>query len=351
MLCAVVPMSGSKICPMENKLRRQRGTWRDACILLIFLIVTFSSACSFDESKLRARSSLAQDAATERSADIDVVQAGTAGTMEVGPVDLGSRDQSPLPTGIDAALGQDGQDTSGTNPDFALDADIDRSAAADAVQAETAGTAEAGQVDLSSTDQSALAPGIDASPGQDGSDASEALLFDGGDVGLGQDGQGGGDANPETNTDTNTAAGIVPDGTYRVIARHSGKALDVYGEATAEGSNVDQWTYDGGKNQQWAFRHLGANVYEIIGVQSSKALEVATTSAADDTNVDIRTYTGAANQKWKISAADVGYYRMTPVSSGGSALDVSSVSLSNGANVHQWTWLGGTNQQWSFQLP
>jgi hypothetical protein len=348
-------------------------TWQDACVSLLFVMVTFTSACAFDESKLRAPSVRAQDGAVEHSADADAAQAGTGGTMEVGQVDSGATDQAPPTAGIDAAAGQDGQDSSGANPDTALDAAIDCLAGADAVQAGTGETMEVGQVDFGATDQTPSTAGIDAAPAQDGQDSSganpdtaldeaiddsagamdQAPPFDGREVAWGQDGQDSSDANPDTNKDMSTRTGIVPDGTYRVIARHSGKALDVYWEATADGSNVDQWTYDGGRNQQWTLTHLGGNVYEILGVQSGKALEVATTSTADGTNVDIRTYTGLANQKWTISALSGGYFRLTPVSSSGSALDVSSVSLTDGTNVHQWTWLGGNNynQQWSFQSP
>jgi aryl-phospho-beta-D-glucosidase BglC (GH1 family) len=145
--------------------------------------------------------------------------------------------------------------------------------------------------------------------------------------------------------------GIIANGTYRVIARHSGKALDVYGHGTADASNVIQWTYGGGNNQRWTFTHLGNNVYQIVGVESGKALEVASTSTANGTNVDIRTYSGANNQRWTISAISGGYYRLTPVSSSGSALDVSGVSTADGANVHQWSWTGANNQQWAIQAP
>jgi hypothetical protein len=55
-----------------------------------------------------------------------------------------------------------------------------------------------------------------------------------------------------------------------------------------------------------------------------------------------------------MSVADLplrGYYRLTPVSSTGSALDVSAVSTADGENVQQWSWTGGNSQQWAFQAP
>ncbi|HEX7506604.1 MAG TPA: RICIN domain-containing protein [Polyangia bacterium] len=324
-----------------------------AHVPLLCLMVAFASACSFDESKLRASSSRALDGAIDHSADVGAAPVGTEGAREAGQVDSGATDQAPPTAGSDAALVPDSQDSSSANPGTALDGAIDHSADADAVPA---GTWEVGQVDFGATDQAPPTSGSDAPVGQDGQDGQDGSgaspdTASNGDIdGSGQDGGG---ANPDSNTDTNSGTGIVADGTYRIIARHSGKALDVYWEATADGSNVDQWTYDGGKNQLWTLTHLGGNVYKILGVQSGKVLEVATTSTADDTNVDIRTYTGAANQQWTISALSGSYFRLTPMSISGSALDVGGVSMTDGANVHIWTWLGGSyyNQQWTFQAP
>lgn len=144
---------------------------------------------------------------------------------------------------------------------------------------------------------------------------------------------------------------LIANGTYKIVARHSGKALDVYARRTADGSNVIQWPYSGATNQRWTFTHLGNNVYQIIGVQSGKALEVASTSTANGTNVDIRAYSGATNQRWTITATSGGYYRLTPLNSSGSALDVSGVSTADGANVQEWSWTGANNQQWAVQAP
>jgi hypothetical protein len=106
--------------------------------------------------------------------------------------------------------------------------------------------------------------------------------------------------------------GIIANGTYRIVARHSGKALDVSGGGTADGSNVIQWTYGGGTNQRWTVTHLGNNQYSIIGVQSGKALEVSNWGTANGSNVQIWTNGGGTNQKWTISATSGGYYRLTP---------------------------------------
>jgi endoglucanase len=146
-------------------------------------------------------------------------------------------------------------------------------------------------------------------------------------------------------------SGVVANGIYKVIARHSGKALDVVGGGTADGTNVDQWTYNGGNNQLWAITHLGNNEYEIVNLKSGKALDVYGWGSANGTNVDQWTWGNGTNQTWIVSATASGYYRLTPKNATSTALDVSGVSTADGANVQLWSYTGGYNQQWSFQAP
>ena len=145
--------------------------------------------------------------------------------------------------------------------------------------------------------------------------------------------------------------GIIANGVYKLVARHSGKALEVGGFGLANGSNVQQWSYVWGENQRWVVRHLGNNQYSILGADSGKALDVAGWGTGAGSNVHIWTYGDAANQKWTISDTGGGYYRLTPTHATGMCLDVSGVSSADGANVHIWTYGGGNNQQWAFQAP
>jgi endoglucanase len=145
--------------------------------------------------------------------------------------------------------------------------------------------------------------------------------------------------------------GIIANGVYKIVARHSGKALEVGGFGLANGSNVQQWGYAWGENQRWMVTHLGNNQYSVIGADSGKALDVASWSSSNGANVHIWTYGGGANQKWTVTATGSGYYRLTPTHATAMCLDVSGVSSADGANVHIWTYGGATNQQWAFQAP
>ena len=146
-------------------------------------------------------------------------------------------------------------------------------------------------------------------------------------------------------------SGIIPNGVYKIVCHNGGLALDVSGQATGNGSNVEQWGYWGGANQQWTLTHLGNNVYTITGLQSGRALDVYGSGTANGTNVDIWDSTSSANQQWQISAIGNGYYRITPMNATGSCLDVNGGSTANGANIQIWQYVGNANQQWTFQAP
>ena len=64
--------------------------------------------------------------------------------------------------------------------------------------------------------------------------------------------------------------GIVSNGTYRVLARHSGKALDVSGHGTADGSNVIQWAYGGGNNQRWTHPTWAATCTRSLELKAAR---------------------------------------------------------------------------------
>lgn len=141
----------------------------------------------------------------------------------------------------------------------------------------------------------------------------------------------------------------VGNGTYKIIARHSSKALDAAG--TADGTQILQWTYNGGNNQRWMLTDRGSSQYSIIGVQSGKGLDINGWSTANGAKVQLWTYGGGANQKFTFAATSGGYYRITPAHATGSCLDVNGNSSADGALVQLWGYGGGNNQQWALQTP
>jgi chitinase len=145
---------------------------------------------------------------------------------------------------------------------------------------------------------------------------------------------------------TPTTGGGTFSGNYKIIARHSGKAVVVKSASTADGAAVIQYTYSStGPNDEWTFTSIGSGYYKIINRNSGKAMNVTGASTADGAKVIQWTYDAAAlNADWSVTSAGGTYYRLTNRKSG-KVLDVTGNSTANDALIQQWTWGGGTNQQ------
>lgn len=144
----------------------------------------------------------------------------------------------------------------------------------------------------------------------------------------------------------------VANGTYRVISRHSGKAMDVSGVSTSDGAQIHQWDYVGGNNQKWYFEYQSDGYYEIKPQHvSGKNLDISSGGTANGTKVQQWSDNNSNAQRFKVEALSGGYYRITPKVNLGSCLDVEGVSTSNGAKIHEWQWFGANNQQWQILAP
>ncbi|MEV1241579.1 RICIN domain-containing protein [Nonomuraea sp. NPDC050022] len=151
------------------------------------------------------------------------------------------------------------------------------------------------------------------------------------------------------NADTAGAAQrFLPKFSATLVARHSGKCLDVAGVSTADGANVHQWTcINGQANQEWNFVATSDGYYTLRATHSGKCLDVSGASTADGANVHQWTCLNQQrNQEWRLVQKDNGYFSLVARHSG-KCLDVAGVSTAEGANVHQWTCLiGQRNQEW-----
>jgi hypothetical protein len=156
-----------------------------------------------------------------------------------------------------------------------------------------------------------------------------------------------------TPTKTNTPVGPtatpggsfpVPGTYYRLINRNSGKVAEVSNFSTADGGNVQQWTWTGTSSQQWSFVSVGSGYYNVINRNSGKCLDVNGVSTADGANVQQWTCGSGTNQRWQLIV--VGSYYELKAQHSGKVLDVVGNGAADGVNVDQWTWNSGNNQQW-----
>jgi len=136
---------------------------------------------------------------------------------------------------------------------------------------------------------------------------------------------------------------------YVIIAKHSGKCLDVRGISTDKGANIIQYDYWGGDNQKWKLEPVGDGYYRIIAKHSGKCLDVRGISTDNGANIIQWDYWGGDNQKWKLEPVGDGYYRIIAKHSG-KCLDVNSKSKNDGAMIQQFRYMAGDNQKWKLEL-
>ncbi|PZD97172.1 beta-xylosidase [Paenibacillus sambharensis] len=152
--------------------------------------------------------------------------------------------------------------------------------------------------------------------------------------------------------DIDTATGVItgsssgglfnPNTAYKIENVESGLTLEVSQQSTANGANVDIWSYWGGANQKWRIEQVG-NYYQIVNMNSGRALDVSGSSTADHGNVIQYDYWGGNNQQWSLVEAGGGAFRIVNRNSG-RALDATGTT--NGSNVIQYSYWGGANQKW-----
>ncbi len=133
----------------------------------------------------------------------------------------------------------------------------------------------------------------------------------------------------------------------QVIAKNSGKCLDVRDDSRSAGAVVQEWRCTGAENQRWFFIAARNGSYEVKSVNSSMSLNVDRDSRSNGAPIIQWPYSGAANEKWKLEPTGSGYYKLI-VESTGKCLDVTGGPSATGDDVRieQWTCWGGDNQAW-----
>ncbi|HEX8528556.1 MAG TPA: RICIN domain-containing protein [Cytophagales bacterium] len=133
-------------------------------------------------------------------------------------------------------------------------------------------------------------------------------------------------------------------GYYNLLAKHSGKAIDISGASTTNGADAVQYTKGTSSNQQFSIQSVGSGYYKLVAKHSGKVLAVTNSTS----NVEQYTYSGTNMQQWKVELQSDGYYKITNRGTGKS-LDVASASTQNGVRILQFTYTGASNQKWKLQ--
>lgn len=132
------------------------------------------------------------------------------------------------------------------------------------------------------------------------------------------------------------------DGKYSLEAMCSGKYLDAEKAGTTNGTNVLQYSQNGGENQQWYIQDVGYGYFNIQSANSLLCLDAANGGTTNGTNILLWEKNGGANQKFRFNKAnytqtlDSGEYQIESALGDGMLLDVAWASKDNCANVEIW---------------
>ncbi|MEU4211924.1 RICIN domain-containing protein [Streptomyces sp. NPDC026206] len=100
-----------------------------------------------------------------------------------------------------------------------------------------------------------------------------------------------------------TSNGGVFQNKFEIVAKNSGKCLDVQGFGTHDGARIIQWPCHGGSNQLWYLERRADNTWQIRSYHSHKCLDAhnpALTAPSQGTHLQQWSCIGGKNQSWRL---------------------------------------------------
>src|SRR5262249_38057589 len=85
----------------------------------------------------------------------------------------------------------------------------------------------------------------------------------------------------------------------------AGELLDVAGQSTADGANVQTWSANGQDNQDWSLRDQGHGHYALVAHHSGKCLDVAGAATVDGAHVDQLACDGQGTQQGTLAPSSI----------------------------------------------
>jgi len=146
-----------------------------------------------------------------------------------------------------------------------------------------------------------------------------------------------------------TSGGGFPSGNHQLVVANNALCLDVFGNTTASGAAIDQWTCNGQSNQQFQFVPVSGGYGELQAENSGDDVAVASSSTAAGTpDIIQQPANGAASSLWLPMQQSDGSFEFKNQNSG-LCLDVFGAGSTLGQQLDQWPCKNapGTNQDFS----
>lgn len=140
-----------------------------------------------------------------------------------------------------------------------------------------------------------------------------------------------------------TVGQMIPSGIYQIKNIESGSYIEVEGPSTAEGANIEQWSYRTATCAKWNISYYGSGYYYIKSLYSNKYMAVKDGSTLTGAAI-IQTATLSDACRWKITITQEGNYLFTAKSSesNSTVLALPYITDTNGINLIQRTYTANT---------
>ena len=139
-------------------------------------------------------------------------------------------------------------------------------------------------------------------------------------------------------TSTTQAIAIDPTRWYTVKIRHSGKYVDVRGAGIANGTILQQYSWNGGDAQRFRFIPTSGGYYRVEYKKApSRGWEVGGSRTSDGSKTNIWDWVNRLNQQWRPYASGSGWIEFHPRHVDGKCLDVPRGSTANSVQLQIYT--------------
>ena len=136
--------------------------------------------------------------------------------------------------------------------------------------------------------------------------------------------------------------------TFYIKNALSGQYLDVSNAIAQNGTNVQQYKYNGSNAQRWYINYNGDGTFTFYSnVGNNMVLDISNASSENGANLQIYEYNGTDAQKFKIGGTDSAVYAIvTKVSNYAKGISTCNAGCEQGENVHQYYYGGYWNERW-----
>ncbi|MGL4573547.1 MAG: RICIN domain-containing protein, partial [Burkholderiaceae bacterium] len=149
------------------------------------------------------------------------------------------------------------------------------------------------------------------------------------------------------NATANATAAL--DGIYKITSQCGNKVLGVADASTADRARIRIFDWTNSAHQQWKIEAQPDGTYRLVAQHSGKVADASSAVTENGTPVfHQHPWHGRANQRFAIDLLDDGSYRFI-VQHNQKALDVAGASTAQGATVWQWDWNATCAQRWKLE--